>query len=241
MSLTEGWGFRVQGSVKNVLDSRGRESADGFEPPKTPRTSVRGYKTGNFHPEPSKADNVSHLPIILQMSIVLIGYRGSGKTTVGRLLADGLGKPFIDIDDSIVARTGRNIRQIFEQDGEAAFRDHEANALEEALDRMDHIVSVGGGAIERESNRTLLAKAGNQVFYLRCDPQELLRRIQDDTSTFASRPPLTPLGGGIAEIRAVLSRREPIYRSVMTDEIDVTRLRPGQTVALLLERIRRAD
>jgi shikimate kinase len=175
------------------------------------------------------------------MSIVLIGYRGSGKTTVGRLLADRLGKPFVDIDDWIVVRAGKNIREIFEQDGEAVFRDHEANALEEALNRTDHIISVGGGALERKSNRTLLAKAGHQVFYLHCEAQELFRRIQGDISTFASRPPLTPLGGGIEEIRTVLSRREPVYRSIMTDEIDVTRLSPQQVVLRLLERIGRAD
>lgn len=164
------------------------------------------------------------------MGVVLIGYRGSGKTTVGRLLAERLGHPFIDADDLVVARAGKSIREIFEHDGEPVFRDHESAVLNEILSRGDHVLSVGGGAIEREANRRLFAAGRHRVIYLRCDSDELLRRISADTQTAAMRPALTRFAGGIEEIRSVLARRDPVYRSVMTDEIDVTHLSPSQAV-----------
>ena len=164
------------------------------------------------------------------MGVVLIGYRGSGKTTVGRQLAERLGHPFIDADDLIVARAGKSIREIFEQDGEPVFRDYESLILKDVLSRIHHVVSVGGGAIEREANRKLFGAGKHRVIYLRCDSDELLRRISADGQTAASRPALTRFAGGIKEITTVLARREPVYRSVMTEEIDVTHLSPSQVV-----------
>jgi shikimate kinase len=164
------------------------------------------------------------------MGVVLIGYRGSGKTTVGQKLAKRLGRSFVDADDLIVAMAGKTIKEIFEQDGEPVFRDHESAILREVVSRLDHVLSLGGGALERAENRRLFSAGGHRVIYLRCDADELLRRIQSDTLTAAMRPALTGLGGGIEEINALLARREPVYRSVMTDEIDVTHLSPSQVV-----------
>jgi shikimate kinase len=164
------------------------------------------------------------------MGVVLIGYRGSGKTTVGRELARRTGQSFVDADDLIVARAGKTIREIFEQHGEPAFRDHESAVLADVLRRPDHIVSVGGGALDREANRPLFTGGRNRVVYLRCDANTLLDRITSDVQTAAMRPALTKLGGSLAEINAVLSRREPVYRLVSTDEIDVTDLSVSQVV-----------
>jgi shikimate kinase len=164
------------------------------------------------------------------MGIVLIGYRGSGKTTVGRELARRTGQPFVDVDDLIIARAGKTIREIFEQQGEPVFRDHEGAVLAEVLGRANHIVSVGGGALDRQANRALFAGTKHRVIYLRCDTDALLHRIQSDVQTADMRPALTKLGGGIDEINAVLARREPVYRAVLTDEIDVTRLSVSQVV-----------
>jgi len=164
------------------------------------------------------------------MGVVLIGYRGSGKTTVGRELAQRAGRPFVDTDDLVIARAGKTIREIFEQDGEPAFRDHESAVLRDVLERADHIVSVGGGALDREVNRPLFSGRNHRVIYLRCDADALLHRIQSDVQTPAMRPALTKLGGGLEEINAVLARREPVYRSVLTDEIDVTHLSVSQVV-----------
>ncbi len=164
------------------------------------------------------------------MGVVLIGYRGSGKTTVGRKLGERLGQQFIDADELVVARARKTIREIFEKDGERVFREHESAVLQQVLSKLDHVLSVGGGAIESEENRRLFAGGGHRIIYLRCESDELLRRIRADSQTAAMRPALTQFDGGIDEIRTVLARREPIYRSVMTEEIDVTHLSPAQVV-----------
>jgi shikimate kinase len=170
------------------------------------------------------------------MGVVLIGYRGSGKTTVGRLLAERLGKPFLDCDVLIVKRAGRSIREIFIAEGEEGFRRHETAVIAENAAK-DCVIAVGGGAVIREENQRALKDAGHQMVYLRCDTRELLRRIEGDPGTSDNRPSLTNLGGGIEEIQTVLEQREPIYRALMSAEIDVTTLTPLETVDRLAKLI----
>jgi shikimate kinase len=164
------------------------------------------------------------------MSVVLIGYRGSGKTTVGRLLADRLWQQFLDTDDLITNAAGKSIKDIFEKEGEAKFRELETVAVREALTKSEHVIALGGGAVSKEENRDLLKHAGRKVVYLRCDPKVLHQRITSDPATLAMRPNLTELGGGIEEIRALLAQREPLYREVMSFELDVTNLSPQEAV-----------
>lgn len=168
------------------------------------------------------------------MSLFLLGYRGSGKTTIGRLLADRLWQTFIDTDEMIVRRAGRSIAEIFAASGEAAFRDLESDILREVLLLEDHVISLGGGAVLREENRRALLASPHKRIYLRCDPEELHRRIHGDPGTAANRPHLTPLGGGIEEVQAVLAQREPIYRQVMTAELDVTHVSPQEACAYIV-------
>jgi shikimate kinase len=156
------------------------------------------------------------------MSILLIGYRGSGKTTVGQKLADRLWLPFVDTDVAIVLLAGKSIKEIFEQSGERVFRDFESQVVREVSLLNDAVISFGGGALDREENREALAGAGHKLIYLRCEPAELLRRIRSDPLTAANRPNLTALAGGIEEIQTVLARREPVWRSIMSAELDVT-------------------
>src|SRR5687767_14192362 len=117
------------------------------------------------------------------MSIALIGYRGSGKTTIGRKLADRLWQPFVDTDELVIRKAGKSIREIFEQDGEPAFRDLESQAVHDVSLLSEHVISLGGGALLREQNRKTLKDAGHKLIYLRCDPDELLRRILSDPAT----------------------------------------------------------
>jgi shikimate kinase len=169
------------------------------------------------------------------MATVLIGYRGSGKTTIGRRLADRLWQPFVDIDEQIVARAGKTIREIFEQGGEPAFRDLEQQAIQETLSSsQDCVVSLGGGAVLRDANRVIIGSGAHKVIYLKCEPKTLHERIHSDPNTAANRPSLTHLGGGIAEIESLLAEREPLYRALMTSELDVTYLTPEDAVVYIV-------
>jgi shikimate kinase len=168
------------------------------------------------------------------MGVVLIGYRGSGKTTAGRLLAQRLGKAFVDCDEEIVARQGKSIREIFLTRGEEAFRKAEMEVISDLASKTECVIALGGGAILREENRRALAE--HKIVYLRCEPGELLRRIKADPATSDNRPNLTGLGGEIEEIQSLLRQREPIYRAAMSAELDVTHLTPLE-VAERLERL----
>ena len=160
------------------------------------------------------------------MSVFLIGYRGCGKTTVGKRLADRLWHKFVDSDDLIVKQAGMSIKDIFEQEGEEFFRDREAGVLLDLVPLDDHVIAMGGGVIVREDNRNVLKQSGHSIIYMKCDPKELYRRIKADPNTPAMRPGLTELGGSLEEITKLMTVREPIYRSIMTAELDVTHLNP---------------
>ncbi len=168
------------------------------------------------------------------MGVVLIGYRGSGKSTVGKILADRLGCEFVDTDTMIAACAGKSISEIFAQQGEAAFRDLEAQIIAEVAPLEGHVIAIGGGALQREPNRLALRGAKHRLIYLRCDEDELLRRVLQDPATAATRPGLTFHAGGIVEIQQLLAVREPIYRQAMHAELDVTHLSPSDAAAYIM-------
>jgi shikimate kinase len=173
------------------------------------------------------------LPSSQRANIVLIGYRGSGKTILGPKLAARLRLGFVDTDALIVGRAGKSIKEIFEREGEERFRDLESDAVTQVMGLADHVIALGGGALGRESNRQAIRAAQSRVVYLRCEPEELWRRIQADPQTAAMRPSLSHLAGSLEEVRHLLSRREPIYRQMKRHELDVTRLSPDEAVIQL--------
>lgn len=169
------------------------------------------------------------------MNIILVGYRGSGKTTVGRLLAERLRLGFADADEWIVRRAGKSIADIFRDGGETEFRELETNVLKELLAGDGQVLALGGGVVIRDENRAMMtANAQNRIFYLHCDAAELHRRIVADVKTAANRPALTHLGGSEAEIAHLLTVRLPLYRQIMTAEIDVTRLLPSDAAERII-------
>ena len=145
------------------------------------------------------------------MNIFLIGYRGSGKTTVARALAGRLGWNWLDADAELERRAGKSIREIFAESGEQAFRDLESAVVADLAGLDRHILALGGGAVMRPENRQALAGRG-KVVWLRAAAETLAARIAADPTTAARRPNLTGQGG-LDEIRQLLAEREPIYQA----------------------------
>lgn len=152
------------------------------------------------------------------MNLYFIGYRGSGKTTVARLVAQRLGRMAIDADEELERRAGRSVSEIFRSDGEPAFRDLESQCLADLGARQDLIASLGGGVVLREANRQLLATTGKTV-WLRASPATLWARMSGDPTTAARRPNLTATGG-LAEIESLLAVRTPLYALCANGIID---------------------
>jgi shikimate kinase len=152
------------------------------------------------------------------MVITLIGYRGSGKTTVARPLAQRLGWDWIDADTVIEQTAGRTIREIFADQGEPAFRELERQVMAELLGRDRLVIAAGGGAILNPETRSRLTQAG-PVVWLQASLQTLQARIEQDVTTAERRPNLTN-SGGLAEIAQVLAIREPLYQDCATLTLD---------------------
>lgn len=143
-----------------------------------------------------------------QPSIFLVGPMGSGKSAVGRRLANNLGVEFRDSDDEIEARTGVDIPYIFEKEGEAGFRRRESQVIDE-LSRIGGIVlATGGGSVEDAANRAHLASRGTVIYLYATVDQQLAR-----TRKGRERPMLAP--GDPAEIlERLMTTRDPLYREI---------------------------
>ncbi len=168
--------------------------------------------------------------------IILIGYRGCGKTSVGRRLAERLGWTFVDTDEEIRREQGRTIADIFAQDGEGAFRRIEAQTLQRVVCGRRKVISVGGGAVLSRRNRKLLRTTGVCV-WLTAPPEELYRRIVADIGSEEGRPNLTP-AGGLTEIEAVLQSRLPIYEATAEIVVSTSGLDVAQVADAVLDRLR---
>jgi shikimate kinase len=140
------------------------------------------------------------------MNIVLIGMRGSGKTTVGKLLAEKLGKKFIEMDELIAQRVGRGIPEIVAQYGWGKFREAETEITREVAELDNVVNATGGGVVTREENVRELKRKGKLV-WLKADMGTLLRRIGDNQSrpSLTGKPPQEDLA-------VVLAERAPIYQ-----------------------------
>jgi shikimate kinase len=158
--------------------------------------------------------------------IFLIGYRGTGKTTLAQLLAARLGWDWVDADVVVEAQVGKSIAAIFADDGEAAFRDLEAQAVAELCRRTRTVVGLGGGAVLREESCRAIQAAG-PVVWLTASVETIQRRMAADASTQARRPNLTS-SGGRAEIESVLAQRMPIYRACATLVVDTEGKEPSE-------------
>jgi len=165
--------------------------------------------------------------------VILIGYRATGKSTVGRLLAARLGVDFLDMDKVIVEREGCTIEAMVAAHGWPYFRERERRLLRELVDRGPLVVATGGGAILHQDLWAALMKSG-LVVWLAADQCTIRKRLAKDGRNRSQRPGLTKAGTQ-AEIEAVLAEREPLYAKGCHLTIDTGRQSPAATVAAIIQ------
>ena len=157
-------------------------------------------------------------------NIYLIGYRCTGKSVVGRALAEALDRPFIDADDEMVRTHGMTIQHIVRAQGWEGFREKETQVLDRISHLQGHVIATGGGVVLSPENVSSMKRSGT-VVWLRAVPETIRQRLQADTHTDQLRPSLTSKGVE-DEVEEVLNYREPFYSdaahcTVDTDGMDV--------------------
>jgi shikimate kinase len=157
--------------------------------------------------------------------VVLVGFMGSGKSTVGRVLARKLGWGFVDMDERIEQRRGLRIAEIFRQDGEAAFRREELAVAGELRAAARSVIATGGGAFAEAATREALRAGAAYTVWLAADFEALARRVPTDGSR--------PLAADREIMRRLLEQREPFYRSadLVVDATDAPEAIAGRILA----------
>ena len=158
--------------------------------------------------------------VMNKRNIILLGFMGSGKSTVGRLVAARLGRTFVDMDDEIESRAGKKISHIFAEDGEARFRALEQDLVRELAGKENLVIAGGGGIVLNPQNMADFERTGLSVC-LTADPEELYCRV----SGTAHRP-LLEGGDKLAKLTALFEKRKPLY-DAMKNRIDTSRLTAG--------------
>ena len=155
-------------------------------------------------------------------NIVLIGFMGSGKTAVGKLLAERLGYKFIDTDEIIERSEGKTISALFNEEGEQRFREIEARIVRELFGLKRHVISTGGGIVTNKENISNLKKGG-LIVWLKAAPETIYNRVSSKTHR-----PLLNVEDPLETIKKLLTFREPFYAeadvSVDTDGLDVEKI-----------------
>lgn len=167
-------------------------------------------------------------------NLVITGFVGTGKTTIGRQLAARLGWPFLDFDEEIVRRAGRSIPEIFEHEGEEVFRAMEAALCQEWSHPRGWVLATGGGTCVSPANRAAL-QAGGHLFFLYADLEEIARRL-----TGAVDRPLLRLHSGetlLERLKSLWQAREAAYREI-PHWIDTTGRSLDEVVEEILRRYR---
>jgi shikimate kinase len=147
-------------------------------------------------------------------NIFLVGLMGAGKTTVGKLIAKHLNRPFVDSDHEIEKRTGVNIPLIFELEGEAGFRTRETAVIEELTGQRNIVLATGGGAVLSQRNRDNLRRNGT-VIYLRAKVEDLWQRTRHDKNR-----PLLQTADPQAKLKELFAQRDPLYCEIADIIVD---------------------
>jgi shikimate kinase len=162
-------------------------------------------------------------------TIVLVGVPGAGKTTVGKLLAKELGREFFDSDQVIESRAGKNVSDIFTQDGEPAFRKLEHDVIVELLGSSNAVVALGGGSLGNDETRARV-KGATAVWLVAG-----LAQAVDRVGMNRNRPLL--LGNVRGQLADLMAAREPFYREVAAIAVDTSKLIPSEVVTEIVSEL----
>jgi len=173
------------------------------------------------------------------MNLYLIGYRGSGKSTVGPLVATMLDWPYVDTDREIENLAGQSIREIFERDGQAVFREWERTVIQAVATRCQAVISLGGGAILDPTNCQALKTTGWTV-WLDAPAGLLHERIQLDPQSPETRPRLSQ-HDGLAEVQQGLQQRCKLYAACADYTVKIHQLPPREIAELIVKRWQSVD
>lgn len=181
------------------------------------------------------------------MNLYLIGPRGCGKSRVGRLLAEGLQRPWVDLDERIQAAAGQSISDIFASHGQGHFRELESTALvalaRETVGRP-HVVSLGGGAVLRPENRRVIESSGVTALLI-AEPRVLVERLLADSVTATQRPALVDPRDThwslLEETEHVLALRLPTYQQCANLKLDTSQLTVPEVVQQIMRWLERVD
>lgn len=191
--------------MRDMQSSHKNDSADHRSADRLPNSS-RKFQSGN---------------------LILVGMMGSGKTTMGRILAKHLGKAFVDSDEEIIKRTGVTIPHIFDVEGEAGFRLRETAAIRDLVRRDNTVLATGGGAVLAEENRALMQQNGI-VVYLKANVHDLWQRTRHDRNR-----PLLQTSDPLEKLTELFQQRDPLYQQVS----DIVVQSGKQSVHMLMQHL----
>ena len=172
----------------------------------------------------------------MKTSIALIGFMGTGKTVVGKALAEKLGREFVELDTLIEQKAGKPISEIFQQDGEVAFRELEIEVTKEVAGNKKQVIACGGGIVLNKINIDRLKK-DSVIVYLTASPKVILKRVSGDRG----ERPLLQVTNPALTIQELLRFRKPFYEQAADIRIDTSRLDIGAVAEQVINKVKQDE
>jgi shikimate kinase len=173
------------------------------------------------------------------MNIVLIGYRCSGKTSVGKMIADKLGRRFVDTDNLIIEKAGRSINEMVKEKGWQYFREMERDVIKEISAGDNLVIATGGGVVTSDINIDNL-KANGIIIWLDADVETVKKRLTRDNSSKENRPSLTG-DNPVDEIGEVMEKRRPLYMKACNISIDTDKMNINDVADMIIYKLKKLE